>query len=219
MWNLPAGFFSGNISGYMTNPYSGYFNGGLFSAVPMGMSSFSMFPSFNVFPSFSLFNFGFSNSGFSNSVTNYSGSTSSKGVKVGNKTQNLSFWKKLGYCVDAGVKLAKTAASAVVGWISKCAKYVKNAIARAGLGKYQQGHAYQTADILRKNPKFKEISPDGVNLKTLPAGCVLVYDRGKSGYSSRYGHTEITTGQGTAVSDGVTHNIRKPTAIFIPVST
>ena len=73
------------------------------------------------------------------------------------------------------------------------------------------------ADVLKNNKNFKQISPEGVDLKKLPAGCVLVFGRGKSGYSSSYGHTEITTGTGKAVSDGITNNLRKPSAIFIPV--
>ena len=72
--------------------------------------------------------------------------------------------------------------------------------------------------ILRNNKNFKEIPVDTVNVKDLPAGCVLVYDKGSQGYSRKYGHTEITTGDGRAVSDGITKNLyKKPSAIFMPV--
>ena len=72
--------------------------------------------------------------------------------------------------------------------------------------------------ILKNNKNFKEISPEGIDVGKLPAGCVLVYDKGVEGYSKRYGHTEITTGDGRAVSDGITKNLcKKPSAIFIPV--
>lgn len=143
----------------------------------------------------------------------------SNGVSVVGKNQNASLWEKLGYCASAGMKLANDVLKHATGFIKKCATYVKNAIARVGLGKYVSGHAYQMVSIMRNNKKFKEISPKGVNLKTLPAGCVLVYGKGVGGYSSTYGHTEITTGDGRAVSDGITRNLHKtPTAIFMPIS-
>ena len=73
--------------------------------------------------------------------------------------------------------------------------------------------------ILRKNKKFKEISPSEVNVEDLPAGCILVYNKGVQGYSPKYGHTEITTGDGRAVSDGITNNLYKtPSSIFVPVT-
>lgn len=133
-------------------------------------------------------------------------------------TQNLSFWQKLGYNVNAGVRLAKTAVQRAVGFTGYCAKYVKNAIAAAGLGNRVSGNAYEMINILRRNRNFKEIPVGSVDLKKLPAGCILVYGKGQAGYSKRYGHTEITTGTGRAVSDGITNNIRNGvTAIFIPV--
>jgi len=98
--------------------------------------------------------------------------------------------------------------------------YVKASIRDAGLGSYKNGHAYQMTGILRSNPNFKEISPSSVNVKDLPSGCILVYNRGAQDYSAEYGHTEITTGDGRAVSDGITDNLYKePSAIFVPVSS
>ena len=77
----------------------------------------------------------------------------------------------------------------------------------------------QSQKQVQANKNFKEINPNGVDLKKLPAGCVLVYGKGVAGYSKKYGHTEITTGNGKAVSDGVTQNLhRKPTAIFMPTA-
>lgn len=146
------------------------------------------------------------------------GSSSSSAASVGSN-QNSSVWAKLGYCAEAGVRLAKTALNSVVGFIGYCCRYVKNAIKKCGLGEYVSGNACDMVSIMRKNKKFREINPAGVNVKNLPAGCVLVYGRGVAGYSSKYGHVEIATGDGRCVSDGVTRNPRNnPTAIFIPVS-
>lgn len=122
------------------------------------------------------------------------------------------------YDENAGKKLAETALDNSKGFKGRCAAYVKTAIQKANLGSYQSGHAFQMDEILRKNSNFQEISSENVDLKSLPAGCVLVYDKGVSGYSKNYGHTEITTGDGRAVSDGITNNLyKKPSSIFVPV--
>ena len=139
----------------------------------------------------------------------------SSDVQINQKTDNMSI---IGYNLKAGEKLAKTALKKAVGWTGYCARYVKNAIKDAGLGEYVSGHAFQMPNILRKNRNFRELSPYKVDVKKLPAGCILVYGRGVSGYSPKYGHIEITTGDGRAVSDGITKNLhKKPTAIFMPV--
>ena len=131
------------------------------------------------------------------------------------KTDNLSLY---GYNAFKGKKLANIAKSRVVGWTGYCAAYVKNAIKAANLGPYIPGDAYEMTNILKYNNNFKEISPNYIDVKDLPAGCILVYDKNVQGYSKKYGHTEITTGDGRAVSDGVTKNLhKKPSAIFIPV--
>jgi len=126
--------------------------------------------------------------------------------------------KLTGYNAEKGKRLASVALDNSVGWRGYCAAYVKDSIQDANLGIYKYGHAYQMPSILRNNSNFKEISPEGVDVSKLPAGCVLVYDRGVQGYSKKYGHTEITTGDGRAVSDGITKNLyKKPSTIFIPV--
>ncbi len=132
-----------------------------------------------------------------------------------NKSETL---EKADYNAKAGKRLADIAAKNTVGFTKQCATYVKRAIDNAGLGKYEYGDAYECANILKRNPNFKEISTAGLDLSTLPAGCVLVYDKGVSGYSSKYGHVEITLGNGQAASDGVTNNIRQGARVFAPVS-
>lgn len=212
---MAMSFFSPIISGF--TPIFNYSSANLTSGIN---TCFNWFPSFNFssfMPSFSFKLPSFSSITSSIGRTATSAASGGQKVAVSSANQDMSFWQSLGYNADKGLKLAKDAASHVVGFIGKCATYVKNAISRCGLGAYISGHGYQMADVLKNNKNFKQISPDGVDLKKLPAGCVLVFGRGKSGYSSSYGHTEITTGTGKAVSDGVTNNLRKPTAIFIPV--
>ena len=165
---------------------------------------------------FSLYNNNFANLKKVLNSNNNKNTTNSIKTLSSNKVSTTL--EDVGYDKTKGDKLANTAAKNTVGFTHKCATYVKNAIQNSGLGAYEYGDAYECANILKRNKNFKEISTNGLDLSTLPAGCVLVYDKGVAGYSSKYGHTEITLGNGQAVSDGVTNNIRQGARVFVPVS-
>ena len=204
-----------------------------------GMNNWFMpslsFPSFNFFQSFQMPFLNFLSSNYSNnyipisqySVFDYNTKSKSDNIDTFTKTKNINIkTDKLSlddYNATKGKRLASVALKNSTGWTGFCARYVKQDIQEAGLGFYRYCHAYQMTSILRQNPNFKEISPDNVNLKDLPEGCVLVYGKGVQGYSKNYGHTEITvkdkkTGESKGVSDGITNNLyKKPSAIFIPV--
>ena len=216
--------FANNYAYSYSNTNTNYYNN-LFTYTPSTYSSSQYRFVYNPYTPVSSYNYNFSyigssyNTGTTKSSTknNKSSSTGSKSKKTSSKSS--SYWEKLGYNAEKGLALAKDALSHAVGFVGYCARYVKKAIYRTGLGTYQQGDACDMISIMRKNKNFKEISPNSVNVKNLPAGCVIVYARGAQGYSSKYGHTEITTGDGRAVSDGITKNLyKKPTAIFIPIS-
>lgn len=134
-----------------------------------------------------------------------------------NTNTNLPQLKEIGYNSAKGKTLAQNALSNSVGFSGYCAKYVRMALERSGLSNGLKGDAYDYNNILAQNKNFKEISAVNIDLNSLPAGCILVYDRGQSGYSSQYGHVEITTGSGQAVSDGVTRNIRPGARVYAPV--
>ena len=127
--------------------------------------------------------------------------------------------KGLKYSSAKGQKLAKDVANHSVGFTGKCSKYVRTALQRTGMHNGHTASAYQMGGVLGKNKNFQEIDPSTVNLKQLPAGCILVYDKGAAGYSSKHGHIEVTLGDGTACSDGRTHNLRSTQnmRIFVPV--
>ncbi len=135
------------------------------------------------------------------------------------KTEPKALDEPIRYNEEKGAELAREIASVSTngGFDGYCARNVKEAIMDAGLGGYQPGHGYQMAGILAGNKNFREIPTRNIDLKKLPAGCVLVYDKGVAGYSSQYGHTEITLGNGTAASGGITHNIRDGARVFMPV--
>ncbi|MBR6723244.1 hypothetical protein IKL64_07300 [bacterium] len=155
------------------------------------------------------------------SSSSSSGLTRSSSMAYLNSAQisagDSSTWSRYGYDASAGARLAGVARNNSVGFTGYCARYVKDAICDAGLGNYEYGHAYQMDDILRRNSNFREI-PATTDVRSLPAGCVLVFNQGSKGYSSKYGHTEITDGNGHGISDGVTNNLRQPDAIFMPVA-
>ena len=116
-----------------------------------------------------------------------------------------------------GEKLAKTIVANTVGFTGNCARYVRTALEANGLGNGERGSGYKYADILSRNPNFKEISTANLDLSKLPPGCILVYGRGVANYSSDDGHVEVTLGNGKAASDGITNNIRAGARVFIPV--
>ena len=165
---------------------------------------------------FTLFNNKFANQN-KQTTTNTNNNSTTKTIDTNTNKASTSL-EQVGYDANKGEKLAYTASKNAVGFTKHCATYVKNAIQSSGLGAYEYGDAYECANILERNKNFKEISTNGLDLSTLPAGCVLVYDKGVAGYSSKYGHTEITLGNGQAVSDGVTNNIRQGARVFVPVS-
>lgn len=165
---------------------------------------------------FTLFNNKFANQN-KQTTTNTHNNSTTKTIDTNTNKASTSL-EQVGYDANKGEKLAYTASKNAVGFTKHCATYVKNAIQSSGLGAYEYGDAYECANILERNKNFKEISTNGLDLSTLPAGCVLVYDKGVAGYSSKYGHTEITLGNGQAVSDGVTNNIRQGARVFVPVS-
>lgn len=135
-------------------------------------------------------------------------------IKTETKSKTL---KEAGYNAEKGALLAKNVANNAVGFTNHCAKHVRVGLDKSGLGNGERGDGYEYADILTRNNNFKEVSTDNLKLSSLPAGCILVYDRGVAGYSSSFGHVEVTLGNGQAVSDGVTNKIRNGARVFVPV--
>lgn len=138
-----------------------------------------------------------------------------------NNAINFASFKEQGlkYSSKSGQKLAKDIANNSVGFTGYCSRHVRQALERTGLYNGHTASAYQMGALLAQNTNFQEVSPDSVNLKQLPAGCILVYDRGAAGYNAEHGHIEVTLGDGTACSDGRTYNLRNSQnmRIFVPV--
>lgn len=138
-----------------------------------------------------------------------------------NTKTNLPQFNDVEYDKEKGNLLAQKVVSGIPANrdTALCAKYTKLAIQNAGLGQYISGHAYECADILRNNSNFKEINVSGNQLSKLPAGCIIVYEKGAANYSSQYGHIEVSLGDGRAASDFINSNIRPSdnVHVFVPV--
>ena len=204
------------MMGGCCNPFGGGF--GMFNFAPM-LKMFDMFSMLNTFNTTTQLTERAANT-FSTLTTKHRAAKSArkevKNVQI-NTSTNLETLKDVGYNAEKGEKLAKTAAKNVEGFNNKCAQNVREDLEAAGLANGERGNGHEYGGILSRNPNFKEIDTKGINLASLPGGAVLVYDRGVAGYSSDYGHVEITLGNGQAVSDGVTNNIRPGARVFVPV--
>ena len=189
---------------------------------------FSFYPNFNFFPKFSFtptfykapklnFDLKPQTNLFTNitKLNNYSSPSNNNSLLQNNKSK-LTF-DDVEYNAQKGNQLATAVRNNTKGFQGDCALYVRLALEKCGLGTGERGDGYEYSRILSRNNNFKEISTAGINLSDLPAGCVLVYGKGTSGYSSSAGHVEITLGNGQAASDGVTNNIRQGARVFVPV--
>lgn len=120
-----------------------------------------------------------------------SGASSSAVSKVSAKDVKGTAWGK------ALAADAEANATGSGGW---CFKYVRQALERHGVTGVGGASAYMAADQLARNSNFKEISVSESDLRKLPAGYVVVWNRG-SGASRQHGHICISLGDGREASD------------------
>lgn len=88
--------------------------------------------------------------------------------------------------------------------VGYCAKSVNKVLNKLGVGGY--GHAYQKAEQLAKNSRFKEVKVSRDQLNQLPRGAVIVW--GASG-EKPYGHVTVALGNGKEASDHVQNLITR----------
>lgn len=91
--------------------------------------------------------------------------------------------------------------TATVGY---CAKSVNKVLNSLGVGGY--GHAYQKANQLADNPRFKEVSVRPDQLNQLPRGAVVVWGRSEQ---KPYGHVTVALGNGKEASDHIQNLITR----------
>ena len=97
-----------------------------------------------------------------------------------------------------------------------CYRGVKNALKPLGVN-LTGGSAYMAADQLAKNSKFKEVRVSRDQLSKLPAGAVVVWNKGNG---HEHGHISIASGDGREFSDKTRRQITKYSTshrVFLPV--
>ncbi len=148
---------------------------------------------------------------------------SSKGASTkGSSSAPVATSSDFGSVPGWGAGLAKDAEKNANGPGYYCFKWVSQALRRAGVKGIGGASAYMAADQLARNPKFREIKVNPKELSKLPAGAVVVWDRGGSGTSGAaktHGHISISLGDGREASDkirkqitGMGSNVR----VFLP---
>jgi hypothetical protein len=114
-----------------------------------------------------------------------------------------------------GRDLAKDAQEHANGPGGYCYKWVAQALARHGVSVHGAS-AYMAADQLAKNPKFREIKVEPKDLPKLPAGAIVVWNKG-SGHE--HGHISIALGNGKEASDMLRQQITNygtTARVFLP---
>lgn len=89
--------------------------------------------------------------------------------------------------------------------VGRCYRGVKNALRQVGVN-LQGGSAYQAADQLANNPRFREVRMGRAELRNLPPGAVVVWNRNLAA-GKPHGHISIALGGGRESSDHVQRQI------------
>jgi len=133
--------------------------------------------------------------------------------------QNLSRLQAEDYQSSRGLKFAQTALNQSTGGTGYCYQYVAQAI-HQNIPAFLWGeHAYMAADQLAASPAFRELSVSQQELNVLPAGTVVVWNKG----SSASGHISIADGRGNEISDHIapqmlSHYGGGSYRVFLPIS-
>lgn len=128
------------------------------------------------------------------------------------------------YNGDIGNKLANIANKNAQRMNSKglCARGTNKALELANLanGDTRAASAYQVAGKLRHSNNFTEVNVAKDDLKSLPAGCVVVWNpyTDRKGKYHQHGHICVTLGNGQEASDSVyAMNLKSSSyAVFVP---
>ena len=118
---------------------------------------------------------------------------------------------------DFGKKLAaqaeKTARS--INTPGLCLKGVNDTMQAMGLPVQREASAYMALDNFRNNKRFQEVNVSRDQLKSLPAGAVVIWDRG-SGLP--HGHISVALGDGREASSTIRNQLSLKTNfhVFLP---
>lgn len=136
------------------------------------------------------------------------GGTSATGAASGVSSE-------VGSAAGWGAELAKYAGEHADGPGGYCYKWVGQALAKFGVSVHGAS-AYMAADQLAKSDKFREVKVEPKDLPKLPAGAVVVWDKGAG---HEHGHISIALGNGKEASDKLREQITNygtSCRVFIP---
>ncbi len=113
-------------------------------------------------------------------------------------------FEQYGYNSERGAKFAAAALQTSTkmntrGW---CYRGVIQSLAKVGITGLTGGSAYMAADQLAKRNDLVEVSVKKEDLKDLPAGAIVVWDRGDT-EKTKHGHISISLGDGRESSDHI----------------
>ncbi|MBN9414169.1 MAG: CHAP domain-containing protein [Candidatus Eremiobacteraeota bacterium] len=118
---------------------------------------------------------------------------------------------------DFGKKLATQAEKTAnqINTPGLCLKGVNDAMQAMGLPVHREAAAWMAVDDFQKNPRFREVKVSKSQLKSLPAGAVVIWDKG-SGLP--YGHISVALGDGREASSKVRNQLLLNTNfhVFLP---
>lgn len=135
---------------------------------------------------------------------------------------NAENFKQYGYNAERGAKLGAAAINTANrlnsrGW---CYRGVIQSLAKIGVTGLTGGSAYMAANQLAARSDFKEIKVSRDDLKKLPAGAVVVWNRTADG-SKPHGHISISLGDGRESSDHINNQYNScgdgTFRVFLPV--
>lgn len=142
-------------------------------------------------------------------------------------SKNLVALKDAHYSPEVGNTLAQIAndnarETSTFGW---CLKGVRTAMEKAGVSNGGAGSlggaACDAPDKLAENSNFRQVNVSREDLINLPAGCVIIWDKGEG---HEYGHITTTLGNGQSASDHIEDLARtisthpQAFAVFVPVA-
>ena len=96
-----------------------------------------------------------------------------------------------------------------------CLKGVNDTMQAMGLPVHREAAAWMAVDDFQKNPKFKEVKVAKDQLKSLPPGAVVIWDKGDG---LPYGHISVALGGGREASSKVRQQLLLNTNfhVFLP---
>lgn len=162
----------------------------------------------------SMANFGGSSGGGSG-VSDFLGGSSGGGTSSVGSSAPAATSSDFGNVGGWGAQLAKYAGDNANGPGGYCFKWVAQALRKFGVNT-SGASAYMAADQLAKSDKFREVSVQPKDLVKLPAGAVVVWNKG-AGHP--HGHISIALGNGKEASDKLRQQITNygtSVRVFLP---